>query len=37
MRLLNINLIDVTDLDVIQGREGVFVIPDDSPQNLLDE
>ena len=27
--------IDVTDLDVIQGREGVFVIPNDSPLNLI--
>lgn len=28
--------IDVTDLNVIQGREGVFVIPNDFPLNLTD-
>lgn len=28
--------IDVTDLDVIQGREGVFVIPNKSPLDLTD-
>lgn len=28
--------IDVTDLNVIQGREGVFVIPNDSPLDLTD-
>lgn len=26
--------IDVTDLNVIQGRDGVFVIPNDSPLDL---
>jgi len=28
--------IDVTDLDVIQGREGVFVILNESPLDLTD-
>lgn len=28
--------IDATDLDVIQGREGVFVIPNKSPLDLTD-
>lgn len=28
--------IDVTDLDVIEGREGVFVILNDSPLDLTD-
>ena len=28
--------IDVTDLDVIKGRDGVFVIPNDSPFDLTD-
>lgn len=28
--------IDVTDLDVIQGREGVFVIHNKSPLDLTD-
>ena len=27
--------IDITDLDVIQGRDGVFVIPNESPLDLI--
>lgn len=28
--------IDVTDLNVVQGRDGVFVIPNESPLDLTD-